>query len=215
MINFENVTLQDAAEAVRRYNNGYYAKAGLKNIDVDRRASEVFKQGLGTTIERITSQLRFVGKDYGGVAGFQAALALAPGIARDIYAQREEYARIVCAALPLMNELPSDTSLELLYAPFVKEIHGKRNWLTWATKFWHFLSVEVFPMEDSTVDKFFKLQNQAVSLAKYRALLHRYREFAESHSDWLPDLRVTDGGHAWSDLKLWDKVCYGIAEMNK
>jgi hypothetical protein len=103
----------------------------------------------------------------------------------------------------------------VLYTPFVKELHGKRNWLTWASKFWHFLNVETFPMEDSTVDTFFKLQTQTVSLDKYENLLRRYRSFADAHRGWLPRLREIDGGQAWSDIKLWDKVCYGIAEANK
>jgi hypothetical protein len=70
-------------------------------------------------------------------------------------------------------------------------------------------------MEDSTVDTFFKLQTQTVSLDKYENLLRRYRSFAYAHRGWLPRLREIDGGQAWSDIKLWDKVCYGIAEANK
>jgi hypothetical protein len=215
MINFETVTLKDAEQAIRCYNEGFYAKAGLKNIAVDKRARDTFADGLGSTLERLTSQLRFIGKDYGGVAGFPSAISLAPAIGRDIYAHREAYQNAVAGAAPLRDAVPSRETLGVLYAPFVKELHGKRNWLTWATKFWHFLNVEAFPMEDSTVDKFFKLHNQTVSLDKYENLLQRYRSFADSHRDWLPNLRRIDGGQSWSDVKLWDKVCYGIADMNK
>lgn len=215
MLSYENVTQSDAERAVRLYNEGFYAKGGAKNVEVDRRARQIFADGLGATVERITTQLRFVGKNYGGVAGFPAALTLAPSIAKDIHAGRAGYLESITTLRPLRDEVASRPTLDFLYTPFVKELHGKRNWLTWATKFWHFLNVDAFPMADSTVDRFFHLHNQSVSLDKYEKLLSRYRSFIGEREDWLPPLRAADGGLAWSDVKLWDKVCYGVADINR
>ena len=215
LINFENVTVEDAEQAVRIYNAGTYAKAGVKNTNVDTRARELFADGLGVTVERVILQLTYIGREYGGVAGFPAALILAPAIGRDIFADRVEYEAAICRAQPLRDALPTRDALELGFHPFVKELHGKKHWMTWATKFWHFLNVETFLMEDSTVDKFFKLQNKAVSLDKYEQLLELHTGFTAKHEAWLPRLKAVDAGLAWSDIKLWDKVCYGMDAINK
>ena len=94
----------------------------------------------------------------------------------------------------------------------MKPLHGKSKWQTWAAKFWHFLNPDAFPVEDSRVDKFFGLV-QTNSSQKYVTLLGRFREFDLAHQSWLPQLRKVDSGHAWCDNKLWDKVCYGVVEV--
>jgi hypothetical protein len=86
---------------------------------------------------------------------------------------------------------------------------GKKNWQVWGTKFWHFLNPDAFPIEDSRVDKFFVLTDLN-SVDKYLKFLNRFREFALSHQEWLAQLRQVDGGLAWCDNKLWDKMCYGL-----
>jgi hypothetical protein len=215
LIDYTNATLRDAEDAVRRYNAGHYAKAGLPNIALDELAQGLFANGLGTTLERLTNQVTFIGKEYGGVAAFPVALTLAPAMARDVFATRSSYDLTVCGVPPLRQAPASRATLQVLYAPFVRELHGKKNWLTWASKFWHFLNADAFPIEDSTVDKFFRLYNLSVSLDKYEQLLKQHAHFSVAHEEWLPRLRAVDGGHAWNDVKLWDKAFYGIAEINR
>jgi len=206
---WRSITIEDAKSAVKAYNEGTYGC--LKNPALDQQARDMFLEGLGSTSGKINRQVDFIGRDYGGAAGFKAAYALAPDIARDIVANREQYAQVALAALPILTEIPSREAIEILYRPFVKPLHGKSNWQVWGTKFWHFLNPEAFPIEDSRVDKFFVLADLN-SVDKYLRFLNRFREFALSHQEWLPHLRQVDGGLAWCDNKLWDKMCYGLGE---
>jgi len=210
-VDFRTVTIEVAINAVQAYNSGSYR--GFKNLHLDRCARHVFHAGLAPTLEGILEQVRFIGKDYGGVAGFQAALSLAPAIAHEIYAVRDRYESLVQAAPPLSCSPSSDKVVAELYAPFVKLAHDKRNWQVWAAKFWHFLNPDAFPIEDSRVDTFLGLAGRANSVQKYVGFLHRFREFAMAHQSWLPLLRKADGGYSWCENKLWDKVCYGVVEL--
>jgi hypothetical protein len=206
---YRTVTLQIAQSAIKAYNIGSYGC--LKNPDLDQQALDMFSDGLGSSSGKIGRQVEFIGRDYGGAAGFKAAYALVPDITRDIVANREHYEQAAASALPLPTQLPSRDAIEILYRPFVKPLHGKSNWQVWATKFWHFLNPEAFPIEDSRVDKFFVLSD-VNSVDKYLKFLKRFREFSLSHQEWLPQLRQVDGGLAWCDNKLWDKMCYGLGE---
>jgi hypothetical protein len=103
--------------------------------------------------------------------------------------------------------------VEILYRPFVKPLYGKSNWLVWATKFWHFLNPDAFPIEDSRVDTFLVI-DRSNSVNGYLSFCNKFREFSLSRQDWLPELRQVDGGLAWCDNKLWDKVFYGFGDMN-
>jgi hypothetical protein len=172
----------------------------------------LFIEGLARTHDGILEQVYFIGKDYGGVAGFKAALSLAPAIAEDIYRVRDRYVDLIKSAPPLRQGPSSIKVISELFAPFVKPLHGKSKWQTWAAKFWHFLNPDAFPIEDSRVDKFFRLV-QTNSPEKYITLLDRFREFDLDHQSWLSELRKVDAGHAWCDNKLWDKVCYGVVEI--
>ncbi|MGH7616112.1 MAG: hypothetical protein ACREPM_02675 [Gemmatimonadaceae bacterium] len=116
----------------------------------------------------------------------------------------ELWRRILCT---------SRRTIEELYQPFMKEIHGKKNWLTWATKFWHFLNPSAFPIQDSRVDSFFSL-SAPDPVTKYERLVSELEAFNDQHAQWLPRLRSIDAGHAWNDVKLWDKVFYAIGERN-
>ena len=211
-IDYTNITLDVALQASRAYNNGCYAR-GIKNPDLDKRARALFAGGLASSEDGIREQVRFIGVDYGGVAGFKAARSLVPDIARDIHKVRDRYDTTAKSAPPLMQEVVQLDVVAELYAPFVKELHGKRNWLVWAAKFWHFLNPEAFPMLDSRVDGFFRTRGRSQSAEKYVCFCKRFRGFAISHRGWLPDLREADGGLAWRHNKLWDKVCYGIKEL--
>ena len=210
---YTNITLGVACKAVQAYNAGDYA-GGLKNPDLDRRALALFADGLATSADAVQEQVRFIGVDYGGAAGFKAAYSLVPAIAADIWAVRERYQSQVSTAAPIMQAPHPLELIEALYSPFIKEIHGKRNWLVWATKFWHFLNSSAFPVLDSRVDDFFRTRGRSQSAEKYRFVSARFRDFASAHQDWLPALRKVDGGLAWSDNKLWDKMCYGIADLD-
>jgi hypothetical protein len=215
MTTYKTITLDRAGVAVKVYNEGMYGC--LKNPDLDERARVMFKDGLGSTRDEILRQVDFIGRDYGGAAGFKAAYALAPDIASDIAANHQKYEHAALSALPVLTGLPSQEIIEILYDPFVKPLHGKSNWQVWATKFWHFLNPSAFPIEDSRVDKFFVLTDLN-SVSKYMKFLGRFREFVLSHQEWLPDLRQVDGdvdGERCSDNKLWDKMCYGLADLDE
>jgi hypothetical protein len=86
---YKTLTLDRALLAINVYNKGLYGE--MPNPDLDERAREMFEGGLGITTEKILEQVNFVGKDYGGAAGFKAAYALAPDIARDIASNRAQY----------------------------------------------------------------------------------------------------------------------------
>ncbi len=190
-ITWTTITLDIAKRAVKAYSDGTYSC--LKNPDLDRQALDMFDDGLGATNDKILRQVEFIGRNYGGAAGFKAA----------------QTAR---SASPVLHQFPSRDALKILYSPFVKPLHGKSNWQVWATKFWHFLNHDACPIEDSRVDKFFVL-NQLNSVDKYLAFLDRFRQFALSHQEWLPHLQQVDSGLACCDNKLWDKMCYGVAEL--
>jgi hypothetical protein len=211
--NCRSITRSLAAEAIQAYNTDCYYSAN-KGLDLDRRAQQLFTNGLARTPEAILEQVHFIGKDYGGVAGFKVALSLAPLIASDIYNIRDRYSNLVQSAFPLRQVPSSIKIIAELYAPFVKPLHRKSKWQTWAAKFWHFLNPDAFPIEDSRVDKFFCI-DQTNSPEKYVMLLDRFREFDLAHQSWLPHLRQVDAGQAWCDNKLWDKVCYGVVEIAK
>jgi hypothetical protein len=209
---YRTIALEVAGHAIKAYNDGTYGC--LKNPDLDRQARDMFADGLGSTSGKILRQVEFIGREYGGVAGRPSAIKLAPAIAHDIFENRTEYEQAANSASPILSQIPSRDTIKLLYRPFVKPLIDKNNrvssnWLVWATKFWHFLNPDAFPIEDSRVDKFFVLTGLN-SVDKYLKFLNRFREFALSHQEWLPHLRQVDGGLAWCDNKLWDKMCYGL-----
>jgi hypothetical protein len=209
--NWQTITLETAIQAVEAYNSGRYN--GFDNLQLDLRGRQIFAGGLGQTLEAILEQVRFIGEDYGGVAGFRAARSLAPAVAQQIYADRDVYAKITESALPLLQAASSVETIAYLLKPFVKSLHQKRNWQVWACKFLSFLNCDAFLIEDSRVDRFFELIGHPNSAQKYVTLLHRFRNFAMSHDSWLDQLRAADHRHASCDNKLWDKVFYGVAEL--
>lgn len=106
----QTVTLDRACLAVKVYNEGMYGC--LKNPDLDDRAHDMFKDGLGSTKEMIEHQVAFIGRDYGGAAGFKAAYALIPDIAHDIAADRDNYGQAAVSALPITVRIPSRNTLK-------------------------------------------------------------------------------------------------------
>ena len=212
---WRTVTLENAKYAVKIYNEGLYGC--VKNPDLDERARQMFANGLGSTTEQIARQVDFIGRDYGGAAGFKAAYSLVPDITRDIAGNRERYEKAATSAHPIRSEIPNRSTVEILYRPFVKPLHGKSNWPVWASKFWHFLNPDAFPIEDSRVDTFFVISDPN-SVDKYLKLLKRFREFALSHEGWVLHLRQVDGSAdgevPCSENKLWDKVFYGLGELS-
>ncbi len=217
-ITWKTITLETAKQAVRAYNEQVWNEGGLSrcNLDIDAEARALFAQGLGRSVKEILRQVEFIGRGgswgYGGVAGYQAALKLAPLIATDIYKSRSGYEQAASSALPLLRHIPSRNTIETLYAPFVKPLDGKRNWLIWATKFWHFLNPDAFPIEDKRVHIFFGI-DEPNSVDKYLNFCNTFRRFALSHQGWLPELRQLDRGSAWCDNKIWDKMCYSLPDL--
>jgi hypothetical protein len=122
---WNTITLENAKYAVKIYNEGLYGC--VKNPDLDNQAREMFSNGLGFTREQIGRQVEFIGRDYGGAAGFKAAYALAPDITRDIFANRKQYEKAALSALPILTQILSRDTIEVLYRPFVKPLHGKEQ----------------------------------------------------------------------------------------
>jgi hypothetical protein len=209
--NWKTVTLERAKLAVRAYNEGIYGC--LKNPDLDRDARGMFADGLAESRGKLFRQLQFIGKNYGGVAGFPSALTLTEQIANDIFNNLTEYERTVYSALPIITEVPKRSTIEILYRPFVKPLHGKSNWQVWASKFWHFLNHMPFPIEDSRVDAFFGI-NDFNSVDKYLKFAEKFRTFILFHREWLPALESVDGGDVCCENKLWDKVFYGLVDLD-
>jgi hypothetical protein len=216
---YRTITLDRAKLAVKVYNEGMYGC--VKNPDLDQRARVMFAVGLGKTLSEIELQVYFIGKDYGGVAGRPAALAFAPDVARDIAANREQFEQAVCSAQPILIQVPRRSAVAILYAPFVKPLVDRnrvtRNWQVWGTKFWFWLNQRAFPMEDSRVNEFFLITDEN-SVDKYLKFAERFRDFVVRHQDWVPELRKVDDGsdsQPCSDNKLWDKMCYGLADLEK
>jgi hypothetical protein len=204
------ISLEQALAGVRAYNCGFYR--GVSNTDLDSQARQQFASGLGVTLSEIREQVNFIGDDYGGAAGFQKALTLVPNIAEAIFTSRASFAKNASDAPHVLRGSVSRESLLVLYQPFVTApLHGKRNWHVWATKFWHFLNPDAFPIEDSRVDIFFGLRGRDASVKKYEEFLCRYRRFVSERRDWVPRLQEADQGLAWCENKLWDKVFYEAA----
>lgn len=215
----DTIALPEAITAISAYNNGVYGKTGRKNIDIDNDARQRFSGGLGETLPEIKGQVRFIGQDYGGTANTLAGQLLPARIGQDIYSVRDEYAARISSALPLINIVPDQKLIELLFQPFeqiLESPNGKRvwkNWLTWGTKFWHFLNPDAFPILDSRAKKFFSVTTHVNVLQTYREYMEVYRASMMHHQNWFPRLRQIDGGLAWNDVKLWDKVAYEVGAM--
>jgi hypothetical protein len=211
-INYKTITLENAKHGVKEYNDGVYGC--LKNTAVDQQALAMFAHGLGPTDEEILQQVQFIGWNYGGVRAQPGALKLAPEIARDIFATRGQYVETARLAAPIATRVAPLNTIDVLYRPFMKPFNGCQNWQVWGTKFWHFLNPEAFPIEDRFVRLFFRL-TAGNSVMQYRDFLQLFQTFTVSHQSWVPELREIDGGYAWCDNKLWDKMCYGLGTLGE
>jgi hypothetical protein len=216
----QTVILDRACCAVEVYNRGLDGR-GVPNADLDIRALKMFSNGLGSNEQEIKQQVEFIGKDYRGIAAYQAAYALIPDIAHDIFANRDQYEQEARSAPDILTQIANRNAIKILYRPFERDFQGKRNWKVWAAKFWHHLNPRAFPIRDSRVDAFFLLPSSN-PIDEYLELLQRFRAFVMSHQEWLPQLRQVDGDvdgqvdgvPLCSDNKLWDKMCYGLVDLD-
>lgn len=184
---------------------------------VDAEGLNKFNFGLGTTLLAIQEQVHWIGKEYGGTAYMLATKRLPPIIANDIFAIRDQYSYMVSHVAPLVQQTPDRLTVFYLYGPFLQNLvtpSGKtmRNWMTWATKFWHFLKPDTFPIMDSRARKFFLIPIGNDPIDAYVELLIWVRHTMIEKADWLPQMRLADCRHAWSDIKLWDKVAYQLGQ---
>ncbi len=216
VVTYKTAMLADMEHGIKLYNQGLYGC--VKNPDLDDRARRMFAEGLGLTSEKILEQVKFIGKDYGGVAAHPAALELAPDIAGEIFQSRIEYAETAGSASDILAQMPNRDTIEALYNPFVKRLAHKnrvwKNWLVWGAKFWHHLNPPAFPIEDGRVDDFFLL-DELPSVDKYMKMAELFRKFVLAHQEWLPRMREVDAGAdkiTCADNKLWDKAFYGLGE---
>lgn len=216
VVTYKTATLADMERGIDLYNRGLYGC--VKNPDLDDRARSMFAEGLGLTREKILEQVKFIGKDYGGVAGHPAALELAPAIADEILQNRANYVQAASFASDILVKTPDRAVVQILYSPFIKRLEQKdrvwNNWLVWGAKFWHHLNPPAFPIEDGRVDDFFIL-DELPSVDKYMKLAGMFRDFVFAHQEWLPRMREVDAGAdevPCADNKLWDKAFYGLGE---
>ena len=216
--NCRTITLEKAKQAVEAYNKGTYFY-GCSNTNIDLRGRILFQGGLGTNYEQILGQLEFVGLDYGGVLAHRAAISLAPQIATDILANRDAYPKALMQTQPLRERLPDRYTIELLFGPFQQTLCAKgrtwKNWIVWGSKFWHFPNPDAFVIKDSRADEFFRVGSAGGSVERYLVLAERIRDFIDGHQSWIPELRQIDRENCCSENKLWDKVWYGIGELER
>jgi hypothetical protein len=226
-VNRETLKLNHAIDAVKNYNSGSYN--GISNTKLDGLARAAFADGLAPTLDGIEKQVRFIGQPaksgtpgYGGFAGFGKARELVPSVAQDICAAKT-YGECAKAAHPLCSVTSSVATIAYLLKPFEKPLCGKLVWLTWASKFWHFLNPEAFPIRDTRVATFFDLKGDR-SAGNYVEFLERFKEYTvddQEHYRWVESLREADKEHrcaddevhAWCDNKLWDKVFFEIGNL--
>lgn len=208
------ITLPEAITAISAYNSGVYKKTGRKNVDIDNDARRRFAGGLAQTPSDIKEQVRFIGQDYGGTAYTLAGQLLPDRIGQAIYSVRSQYAQRASSAIPLISSVTDRKLVEFLFHPFEQILESpngrstQKNWLTWGTKFWHFLNPDAFAILDSRARKFFSISTRKNVIDTYCEFLDKFRASMTSHQGWFPRLRQIDGGLAWNDIKLWDKVVY-------
>src|SRR3984893_3185903 len=216
MDTWRTIKLDAAQRYVVKYNSG--SSHGQNNCEIDRQARALFAGGLGGTYDEVLRQVKFIGDDYAGVSGLQrgAISSQSPAIADDIFRSRAQYEKTATEAEPISQRIASRDTIDILYSPFTnKPYKTSSNWLTWGSKFWHFLNPDAFPIADSRVKGFFDLGSSVNSVDLYLEVMKRFREFSLSHQDWIPSLRQVDDKcscPAWNDNKLWDKMCYGSGE---
>jgi len=201
---WNTVELDQCINAIRKYNN----TTGKRGIQLDIDARELFKNGLGYTVEIIQKQVHFIGNDYGGTAFKLAGIELPLKIANYIFSIRGEYVKAATSTPSLIKQIPDRNCIGFLYKVFQFPVNNKRNWLVWGTKFWHFLNSNAFPIYDSRARNFFEIKINKDKVDEYCDFTARFREFLIAHQDWENQLWQVDGGIAWSSIKLWDKVAY-------
>ncbi|MEW6185162.1 MAG: hypothetical protein AB1585_05410 [Thermodesulfobacteriota bacterium] len=213
----KTITLQQAICAVRSYNQGIYGKSGRKNLDIDNEGISIFEQGLSKDDDKLTMQIGWVGRDYGGTAHSIASKQLPPRIAKAILNEFEEYHKRIIQRLPLTQLGMPDSEISYFYKPFQQTLTTEKrtfkNWIVWGTKVWHFLNPKAFQIMDSRAKRFYQVSASSDPVSMYADLQRKTRDLLLSHEDWLPELRAADNGNAWSDLKLWDKVAYEVGNL--
>lgn len=211
---YDTVTIADALDAIRRYNRGVYGKSGKTNLDIDREGKSLFQNGLEGNKEGLERQIRWVGKDYGGTAHTIASKELPSRIADTILEDWDAYRSKMLGQHPLIEGTMSEALIRVLYQPFTQRLEtdkrSLKNWMTWATKVWHFVNPEAFQIMDSRAKRFYRISTSKDPVDSYLELGEKTRELLLKREAWLADMRAVDQGEAWSDLKLWDKVAYEL-----
>ena len=211
---YKTLSLQQALSAIRSYNKGTYGRSDRLNIDIDNEGKVLFKSGLSSNRERLTQQIAWVGKDYGGSAHTIARSVLPSKIADTILENFTSYTSLINKQQPLHVAIPSTTDIQVLYHPFKQRVQTKKrtleNWMVWATKVWHFINPEAFQIMDSRAKKFYQINTSSDIVAQYLQLQVNARSLILKNQGWLQQMKSVDEGLSWSDLKLWDKVAYEI-----
>jgi len=217
---YMSVTLTQAVAAIRTYNSGIYGRNKRLNIELDAEGYSIFEGGLGSTVETITEQVRWIGQDYGGTGNVLAGRKLPELIAESIFSCRDEYIELLSSIPSLVEDFHFSMQTNRLYPPFQRKFispnSGKvsKNWMTWATKFWHFLKPHSFPIMDSRSKRFFEISSNKLPCDQYTMLLEQVHKILFLKEGWLPKLRESDSGYAPSDIKLWDKIAYELGAKN-
>jgi hypothetical protein len=201
---------QTAAQCIRRYNSSSYRGSG--NTTLDRDAYDLFRNGLSRDTGQFLEQIAFVGERYGGAQErFVSIRNEAALIVSKLLPLFDNWLKAVGEVEPLVQRVPDQTTLDLLFSPFV----GTRQWPVWASKVLHFLRPGVFPILDSNAKKPLGLNNLVNSSHGYHQFCSKFRDAMLANPDALKCAHEADSGESPSDLKLLDKILYQIGiDMN-
>ena len=168
--------------------------------------------GLSRDTGQFLEQIAFVGERYGGAQErFVSIRNEAALIVSNLLPRSDNWLKAVREVEPLIQRVPDQTTLDLLFSPFV----GTRQWPVWASKVLHFLRPGVFPILDSNAKKPLGLKNLVNSSHGYHQFCSKFRDAMLANPDALKSAHEADSGESPSDLKLLDKILYQIGiDMN-
>jgi hypothetical protein len=198
---------KDAVKRVRDYNADFYR--GCRNTDLDRGAYERFRDGLSQDLDNLVDQLTFVADRYGGVQqrfllhDIRTEAAL---VAAKLSPVLDKWNRIVREARPLIEEIPSDGTIDFLFLPF----NCTKQWGVWVSKTLNFSRPDVFPILDSNAKKPLGLTNLGSRSRDYHTFCSRIRQVLLANPESLAAARMEDKGRSPTDVKLLDKILYQL-----
>lgn len=206
-----HLSLDESISLIRQYNSSKYKPTNELNTSIDNRVLTIFKGGLD--IDNLQCQIDCIVRDYAGVhrpvrnVFMQKAY---PIISERIKRQIQEVNEKISCANPIDKGGPSEDVTRFLFGIFIVPImNGSReicNHMTLASKFWHFVCPNVFPIKDRYSSLF--LKSSGSSTEDYLLFVRRFCRYFNDMKPHMETLRGADSGNSWSDVKLLDKIAY-------